>query len=233
MKISRYIDVFGVSLFLILLTCFGRKLTTNSLPIYEAIPLFLLAFASGYTLADFLSGIAHWLADRYGSPELPLLGKHFILPFRLHHIHPKDITTHDFIELNGNSCITVSLFMIPTLLLPPIGFSIPLFFLTSTLLTLFFAIALTNQFHKYAHSYSAPAFIRLLQKFHLIIPHSHHNIHHKAPFETHYCITTGWLNKPLQKIQFFPRCEKLIYRLTGKKAGNYNLQELANKYPRQ
>ena len=233
MNTSRYTDIAGVGLFTILFACLSVKLASNSLSIQTALPLFLVAFTCGYTLADFLSGIAHWLADRYSTPELPFLGAHFILPFRLHHLHPKDITTHDFIELNGNSCITASLFIIPTLFLPPIHSSIPHFFLASTLLTLFFAIALTNQFHKYAHSESVPASIRLLQKLHLIIPRAHHNIHHKAPYETHYCITTGWLNMPLQKIQFFQRCEKLIFRLTGKKAGDYNLQELGTKYPRK
>jgi plasmanylethanolamine desaturase len=50
---------------------------------------------------------------------------------------------------------------------------------------------------------------------HLILPPEHHRIHHTAPFNKYYCITVGWLNKPLAMIAFFPTLERIVTRLTG------------------
>ncbi len=50
---------------------------------------------------------------------------------------------------------------------------------------------------------------------HLILPPAHHRIHHTAPFNKYYCITVGWLNKPLAMIAFFPTMERLVTWATG------------------
>ena len=59
----------------------------------------------GALFSDFASGLVHWAADNWGSPEWPLVGSSFIRPFRNHHFDPMALTRHDFIELNGNNCI--------------------------------------------------------------------------------------------------------------------------------
>ena len=65
----------------------------------------------GWLVADFSSGFVHWLGDTFGTEEMPVLGSAFIKPFREHHVDPKGITRHDFIETNGNNCIVVCLFL--------------------------------------------------------------------------------------------------------------------------
>lgn len=54
-----------------------------------------------------------------------------------------------------------------------------------------------------------------MQKYHLILPQKQHRYHHIAPHETYYCITTGWLNYPLEYICFWSTLEKFITRVTG------------------
>ncbi|MGH9397813.1 MAG: fatty acid desaturase family protein [Terriglobia bacterium] len=166
----------------------------------------------GYLLADLISGFVHWLADRFGTTETPLLGANFVRPFREHHVDPLAITRHGFIETNGNNCV-VSLPLLVLASLMPIsqGNALRLFVVALVLSTSVFIFA-TNQFHKWAHMEQPPALARALQSAHLILSPDHHNRHHTAPFETYYCITTGWLNWPLEKLRAFETLERMLRR---------------------
>src|SRR5690348_8670716 len=106
----------------------------------------------GYVLADFVSGLVHWLADRFGSPETPLLGAAFVRPFREHHVDPEAITRHDFIETNGNNCLVAVPQLAVTLFLLEVypGQYLRLFIL-ALILFMSLSVFATNQFHKWAH----------------------------------------------------------------------------------
>ena len=175
----------------------------------------IFAVLSGYVLADFVSGIVHWLGDTWGSIRTPLFGKAFIRPFREHHIDQTAITRHDFIETNGSNCLATLFILIPAnLLMPETWNSISLFLYTvfaSTSLGIF----ATNQFHKWAHWSKAPRLIRWLQANKIILSPVHHAIHHHAPYDRHYCITVGWLNPLLARIGFFRGLERVITKATG------------------
>ncbi len=169
----------------------------------------------GYVGADFASGFVHWMGDTFGGEETPVLGEAFIKPFRDHHTHPNGICEHDFVEVNGNNSIVLALYMIPVTLI----FSDP----TSTIhililaASVFFTVGvfMTNQFHKWAHMDNPPAYIEALQKWGLILGPEHHDVHHTSPYDTYYCITCGWLNPILQRLQFFETMEKIVYRTLG------------------
>ncbi|KAK8378474.1 hypothetical protein O3P69_011172 [Scylla paramamosain] len=168
--------------------------------------IFLVALAGIFT-ADFASGL------------LPVLGKNFIRPFREHHIDPTSITRHDFIETNGDNFMLT----IPGLTYMTWNFcsqsneevqSNYYWFAYLYLLALF--VALTNQIHKWSHTYfGLPRWVTILQDLHIILPKRHHRIHHVAPHETYFCITTGWLNLPLEKLRFWTALECLIELVTG------------------
>jgi plasmanylethanolamine desaturase len=148
-----------------------------------------------------------------------LIGKNLLRNFREHHIDPTAITRHDFIETNGdNFCIIV-----PGLALTAYRFytyeleqinDIYDWECYKFLLGVF--ISLTNQIHKWSHTYHGlPKYIKFFQDINLILPRRHHRIHHVTPHDTYYCITTGWLNYPLEKINFWSNLEGFISKMTG------------------
>jgi plasmanylethanolamine desaturase len=73
----------------------------------------------------------------------------------------------------------------------------------------------TNQVHQWAHFREAPRVVSWLQRSGLILGRRAHARHHVAPYARYYCIATGWCNRPLTALDFFPRLERLVTRLTG------------------
>ncbi len=178
-----------------------------------------LGLLAGYIAADFMSGLIHWGFDRYGTVNTPIVGQHYVKPFREHHVDEKAITLHDFVETNGNNSVATSIVLLPALAVPlHTGATISLF-AVPMLAGLALAVFGTNQFHKWSHVDQPPAIVAFLQRAHLILGVQHHQVHHTPPFDRYYCITTGWLNPVLDKLRFFARLEGVVLALTGVRAG--------------
>ncbi|MBN8220392.1 MAG: fatty acid desaturase family protein [Spirochaetes bacterium] len=176
--------------------------------ISTALYLQLILYALfAYITADFVSGLVHFLADNFGNPETPVFGKLFIYSFREHHVDPKAITRHSFIETNGANCL-VSL---PGLIYfyyasgPVVDYTFRFYFLI-----FYLSIFMTNQIHKWSHMDFPPSFVVWLQRLHVILPPRHHGVHHTPPFDKYYCITSGWLNAPLSSLHFFQALKKVL-----------------------
>ncbi|XP_014210278.1 transmembrane protein 189 [Copidosoma floridanum] len=185
----------------------------------ENLSLIMICTFLSMLSTDFISGLAHWAADTWGSIELPIIGKNFLRPFREHHIDPTSITRHDFIETNGDTfAVTIPVLckiLYDLVVLPEPEIQRRFFWICFWYqLTIF--IAMTNQIHKWSHTYfGLPTFVVWLQEHRIILPRRHHRVHHVAPHETYFCITTGWLNWPLEKLRFWHVLECGIERLTG------------------
>lgn len=210
-EITAILSFFALAALLLVRAYSGIELMGWNIAVW-LIPLTAIL---GYLAADFASGFVHWMGDTYGSEATPLLGEAFVKPFREHHTDPLGIVRHDFVEVNGNNSILLVLFMVPVSLIAadpsaPIQFFV---LVTSVFFTL--GIFMTNQFHKWSHMDDPPAYICKLQDWRLVLGRSHHDIHHTAPFDTYYCITCGWLNPILQRLQFFETLERLLRRLFG------------------
>jgi hypothetical protein len=163
--------------------------------------------------ADFMSGIVHWTADTWGSDEMPVIGRRFLRPFRLHHVEPDDFLRRGFVDCNGDVALLTLPILIAALLVP----------LTTTLQCVgvrrhvaFAGWALpTNQVHQWAHMPNRPRVVRWLQRRRLILSPPAHRRHHVSPYAMNYCIATGWCNAVLTVAGVFPRLERVITRLTG------------------
>ncbi|HSI06071.1 MAG TPA: fatty acid desaturase CarF family protein [Myxococcota bacterium] len=216
-RLQRSLEIAGIAAFMLLAAWTSYRIYANASVHHPAQWGWLLGggILAALLAADMFSGLVHWAADNWGDPSWPILGPGFIQPFRNHHVDPKDITRHDFVELNGNNCIV----------------SIPVFFAAGYasdimgpeigLFTSVFALGValwvfgTNQFHAWAHADTPPRLVRLLQRTGLLLSPKHHDVHHVAPHARHYCITNGWMDRPMQWLRLFPMIEWTVSRLSG------------------
>lgn len=171
-----------------------------------------LTVVGAYLLSDFISGFVHWAGDTVGDENTPLFGPNFVRPFREHHVDPRDITRHDFVEVNGNNCIVVTPILFLLVLVMPTATGTAFYSCLLVAATSFFVFC-TNQFHKWAHMENPAPFVRALQRARLILSPEHHAIHHAAPQDKYYCITVGWMNPVLHRLHFFRLCEGIIARI--------------------
>jgi ubiquitin-conjugating enzyme E2 variant len=159
-------------------------------------------------VADFLSGLFHWLEDAYGREDWPLIGRLVTKPNILHHHDPRYFTRHSWFQSSW--------------LLLCIGFAVVVIAWLFGVLTwqVWLVVILganANQIHKWAHqtpSENGP-FISLLQRIRLIQTPRHHGRHHTNPKNSHYCVLTNFLNPILDGIKLWNTLESVIGALSG------------------
>lgn len=169
----------------------------------------------GWAVTDFLSGLAHWMGDTWGSMRTPFVGRWFIRPFREHHADPRAMTRHDFVETNGASCIAALPVLVVAGIIPAGGDAFP--FLQGLLLFTALGMLIANQCHRWAHTEPARLgpVIRRMQRLGLILSPRRHRLHHVHPFDSCYCTASGWLNDSLNAIGFFRVLECVVSKATG------------------
>ena len=172
-----------------------------------------LALAGGIAAADLGSGLVHWGADTWGRDDLPVIGRRLLVPFRVHHVNPDDFLRRSFIDTNGD----VALVTIPAI---AALLQIPLEAAWGGPAAVFGAGLcgfgmMTNQIHQWAHMPSPPWPVRWLQDSGVILGRAQHATHHARPYDAHYCITTGWCNRPIEALGLFRRIEICVTRMTG------------------
>ncbi|MAZ50074.1 MAG: hypothetical protein CME65_16040 [Halobacteriovoraceae bacterium] len=198
---TRYIRAFelisiGINL---VLSCY--LLGAYPLSIWSYIVLLVMT----WLLADIISGFVHWFADTFGKVDWPIIGNTFIRSFHEHHLDPKSITRHDWIETNGNNFfIGIPVLLLVLLFENEISAQVVVGICLLNIWT-----SLTNQFHKWAHQNQVPQIVDRLQAWRVITQKSEHLVHHRYPHDRSYNITHGRLNPLLDRIGFFRGLEIL------------------------
>lgn len=203
------LELLGIVAFFVLALLIGVDIYSG-MANFGYVWLLSLIVLLAYLAADFISGFVHFLADNFGSPEMPVIGPEFISGFREHHVDPAGIVAHDFIDTNGNNSLVSLPFMLLVWLVVPIETTAGGYLFATFSLLLCLAVFLTNQFHKWAHIADPPAMAAWLQRRGVILSREHHNIHHASPYDTYYCITVGFWNPLLDQTRFFERTERLL-----------------------
>lgn len=172
-----------------------------------AVGAFLLKVLGGLYFADFISGVIHWLEDRYGNPKWPVIG-HTIRENQQHHFTPRSFLKGTLWTRNREVLA--------------IGIAFLAAFWTFGLLNVFTVSAvifgvMSNEVH--ASAQRSPQengrLITALQKTGLLQSHRHHAAHHRKGKDTHFCVLTNHVNPVLEGARFFQALEAIVTRVTG------------------
>lgn len=158
-------------------------------------------------LADFVSGLVHWLEDAYARPGMPVVGA-IAEDNLLHHRRPRAFLARNWWQSSRDLLLIGLLVLWGALLAGHM----------SGWLLLFVVLTVNaNQVHKWAHQgpRENPRLVTLLQRLRLLQTQREHGRHHRGRKDSHYCVITNVLNQPLEAIGFWKRLEALVERTTG------------------
>ncbi len=175
----------------------------------------LIAVLLGALAADGLTGLVHWACDTWGGAETRWIGPSLIRSFREHHLDPRAMLEHGWIDVNRESALAAT-FALLLLSLPIAQRALEGHVFAYGVLCSFVVYgAAANQLHQWAHMERPPRLVRLAQRSGLILSPKRHERHHRAPSTSAYCISTGWLNPALDFVGFWRALEQGISHLTG------------------
>ena len=169
--------------------------------------VFLLKVLGGLWFADFVSGVVHWLEDRYGNPEWPIIG-HTIRENQQHHFTPRSFLKGTLWTRNREVLAIGAAFLAAFW-----AFDVLNAFTVSAVI---FGV-MSNEVHASAHRSPQEngRIITALQKTGLLQSHRHHAAHHRKGKDTHFCVLTNHVNPVLERIRFFQTLEAIVTRVTG------------------
>jgi ubiquitin-conjugating enzyme E2 variant len=165
-------------------------------------------FCATVLLADFVSGVLHWLEDAYGSEKTPVIGKWMIEKNILHHYKPRQFTQYNWLQSNWDLACVALVLVIAAWASGHLTWQVWLFAILS---------ANANEIHKWAHRTPREngRVITFLQRYRLIQTVRHHAKHHTNPKDSNYCTLTDFLNPVLDGANIWERAEGLVYRVSG------------------
>lgn len=169
--------------------------------------VFLFKMLGGLYFADFVSGVVHWLEDRYGNPKWPVIG-HTIRENQQHHFTPRSFLKGTLWTRNREVLIIGLAFLAAFWIFGALN--------VFTVSAVLFGVA-ANEVHASAHRSPKENghLITLLQKTGLMQSHKHHAAHHRKGKDTHFCVLTNHVNPVLEQVRFFQTLEAVFASLFG------------------
>lgn len=153
----------------------------------------------GWLIADFLSGLFHWIEDRVLWVGMPLLSRAIVEPNRLHHREPAAFLRQTLWQRNSTTWAAVLAVAIPWLWFS--GFSwIWLGAIAGGLVV--------TEVH--AQTHRDPNFTglyRKLMRIGVVQSAPEHFGHHRGAMDSRYCILTDWLNPLIDHVGLWWRLE--------------------------
>jgi ubiquitin-conjugating enzyme E2 variant len=171
--------------------------------------MFLIKLFFTVVLADFISGLVHWLEDAYARPDMRLVGKIAEENLR-HHARPREFISKSWWESSSDLLLVGLLALLVSLLTHTF----------SGWLLLFVGLTINaNQIHKWSHQgpRENPKIVTWLQQKKVLQTPREHARHHRGEKNSHYCVITNHLNPVLEKIGFWKGLENGIEFMTGVK----------------
>ncbi len=169
--------------------------------------MFLIKFLFTVALADFVSGLVHWLEDAYARPGMKFVGRIAEENLR-HHARPREFINKSWWESSSDLLLIGLLASLVALLTHTFSG----WFLLFVVLTIN-----ANQIHKWAHQgpRENPRLVTWLQQKKVLqTPHEHAK-HHSGEKNTNYCVITNYLNPVLERIGFWKGLEDAIEFVAG------------------
>jgi ubiquitin-conjugating enzyme E2 variant len=164
--------------------------------------------AAAIFLADFLSGVVHWVEDAYIRRDTPLIGRWLGEANVEHHREPRAFVARSFLASSWDLLLVATAVLVA-------AWSLDL--LTGPVWLFAMAVACANQIHKWAHRapHENGTLITALQKMKLLQTQRHHGRHHQGKKDSHYCAITNFLNPILEELEFWNWMERLGERVFG------------------
>lgn len=183
--------------------------------------MFLIKFLFTVMLADFVSGLVHWLEDAYTRPGMPLVGRIAEENLR-HHARPREFISKSWWESSSDLLLIGLLVLLGALLAG---------MMNGWLLLFVVLVVNANQIHKWAHQgpRENPKVVTWLQHKKILQTPREHAKHHSGEKNSNYCVITNYLNPVLEKASFWKGLENAIELVAGIKRRNDAEHTMANR----
>ncbi len=217
-RVVSLVEWAGIALWFLMVPLTAFVLLRQGLALGWLALLVLPALLLGALIADFASGLGHFLADNFFAVDTPVLGHLFIYRFRQHHEDQTIICQADFRETNGALCLLSLPAVVGGYLL--LGGAPSLWALLVAGVMLAFGIlgGMTNQMHRWAHDRQRPPLVRWMQRWGLALNPRHHSVHHARPHHEHFCIALGAMDPLMERFAVWHRLANLMRALRAPQA---------------